>query len=109
LQEATAKQRLENEVKELKSQLAKKTEPLDVFNNLSASQVAFRLKSTGITETTAIKIAESVEVERSKNQFESLNDVVNRVKLKSGKRLIKGISSEKMLNIVDSWSKISFN
>lgn len=103
------RQTLEDELKAIKKQMPNKMEPLEVFNNLSLVELSFRLKSGGLTDTKAAKVAESVERERRKQKFESLNDVVERVKVKKGNRDEKGISSNKMLVIVDIWSKLLFN
>lgn len=108
LEQVIAKQSLENELKELQKQMANRVEPLEVFNTLQLSQLLFRLKSTGLTDKKAAEIAECIDAERKKKQFESLNDVVERVKIKSGKRQVKGISSEKMVMIIDSWSRLLF-
>lgn len=105
----TEKQNLEAQVSELKKQINQNVEPLEVFNNLAIHQITLRLKSAGINENKAAKIAEVVESERRKEEFKSLNDVVNRVKLKRGKRLEKAISSEKMLDIINTWSNLSFH
>jgi predicted nucleic acid-binding OB-fold protein len=106
LEQATANHKLEYEVKELKNQIAAKSEALDVFNNSSASQIALRLKTAGINEKKAANIAELVEKERKNKPFESLKDVVERVKIQTGKKQSKAISTDKMLDIIDTWSKI---
>lgn len=108
IEQALNKQKLEKEIQELKDKLKNNIEPLKVFNNLNEAELVFRLKSAGLNETVAIKITESVEKERKRKQFSSLNDVVSRVKIKNGKREIKGISNEKMVTIIDSWSRILF-
>lgn len=99
---------LEDKIKQVENKIPKKYEPLEVFKSLNISELALRLRSAGMTDTVAVKIAESIEQERKKKQFESLNDVVERVKIKSGKRQVKGISSEKMVMIIDSWSRLLF-
>ena len=103
---AIEKQKLEVQVSELQKQINQKIEPLEVFNNLSVYEITLRLKSTGINEKKAAQIAELTESERRKEKFKSLNDVVNRIKVKHGKRLNKAISSEKMLDIINSWSNL---
>ncbi len=108
LKQATDKQNLEAELKEVKSSLANKIQPLEVFNTINIAELAFRLKSAGFNEKTAIKIAESVEKERKEKHFSSLSDIVARVKVKNGKRQVKGISSDKMMAIIDSWSRTLF-
>jgi len=108
LNQATDKQKLEAELKEVKSSLANKIEPLEIFNTINIAELAFRLKSAGLNEKTAIKIAESVEKERKEKKFSSLSDIVARVKVKNGKRQVKGISSDKMMAIIDSWSPTLF-
>ena len=107
-QQATDRQNLESELAELKNQIPTKLEPLDIFNNLSLPELAFRLRSGGYPEKTAAKIAESVGKERDKKKFNSLSDVVARVKIKQGKRQITGISSDKMVEIISNWSQLLF-
>lgn len=94
---------LEDELKEVKSSMqVNKCQPLDIFNNMSLPELADKLKKSGLTDKAAHKIAESVISERNKHKFDSLVDVVARVKIISGRRKIKGISSDKMLAIIDS-------
>ena len=104
LEEATAKVKLEYEIKELKRQLTQQAEPLDVFNNFDASQIVQKLISAGFEAGKAAKITEAIIKERKKKKFESLNHVVNTAKLKRGKGFVKAITSEKMLDIIDTWS-----
>ncbi len=101
LEEATAKVKFEYEVKDLQKQLKNKIEILEIFNNLDASQLASKLKVTGIKQFN--QISDAVITERKKHKFKSLNDVVNRVKIKRGQKSITAISSKKMLDIVDIW------
>ncbi|MFN6570123.1 hypothetical protein [Dendronalium sp. ChiSLP03b] len=105
LEQATSNVKLENEIKDLKKQIADKAEPLKVFQTLGKVDIAFRLRNAGFTIKKASDIAEAIEIERNKEQFKSLNDVVERVKISQGKKFIKGISIKKMLDIVDLWSE----
>ncbi|MDZ8183906.1 MAG: hypothetical protein RMX96_03450 [Nostoc sp. ChiSLP02] len=105
LEQATANAKLENEVKELKKQILDKTEPIEVFKTLNLTKIISKLQNAGFSQKKASQIAEIVEAERMKKQFKSLNDVVERVKIPHGKKMIKAISSEKMLEIVDRWSE----
>ncbi|WGV26613.1 ParB N-terminal domain-containing protein [Halotia branconii] len=105
LEQATTHVQLENKVKSLEQKLADKVEPLEVFRKFDKLNIASRLINVGIPEKRASMIAEVVENERSKEQFKSLNDVVERVKISHGKSMQRGISSNKMLDIVDLWSK----
>jgi predicted nucleic acid-binding OB-fold protein len=107
-EQAKERQNLEDKLKKIESQIPKKITPLEVFNTLSLSELALRLRSAGFTDKTAAKIAEALEKERKKKEFDSLNNVVERVKIKTGKRQIKGISSDKMVAIIDSWSRTLF-
>ncbi|NEP02260.1 MAG: hypothetical protein F6K58_27110 [Symploca sp. SIO2E9] len=100
--------KLEDELKETKNNLPQQLVPLDAFNSLSMAELILRLKSAGLTDKAATQIAKSVVRERSHKQFASLSDVVARIKITSGKRQIKAISAEKMLAIIDSWSKLWF-
>ncbi len=83
------------------------TNPLDIFNNFNIIQLIALLAMVGFSERRASEIAQNIELERSKKKFVSLNDIVERVKVKSGDKLVKGISSNKMLDIVESLSQIS--
>lgn len=105
LEQATSNAKLENEVKELKKQIADKTEPIEVFQTLSQVKIVSKLRNAGFNEKKASQIAEAVEIERNKEQFKSLNDVVERVKIPHGQNMQKGISFEKMLEIVEQWSE----
>jgi ParB-like chromosome segregation protein Spo0J len=105
LEQATANAKLENEIKEIKKKMADTTEPIEVFKTLSQVKIVSKLRNAGFNEKKASQIAEAVEIERNKEQFKSLNDVVERVKISQGKKMIKGISIKKMLEIVDRWSE----
>ncbi len=43
-----------------------------------------------------------------KKHFTSLSDVVKRVKVTSGKKQVTAITSDKMVDIIDSWSRLLF-
>ncbi|HYX14843.1 MAG TPA: ParB N-terminal domain-containing protein [Nostoc sp.] len=107
-QERRERQELYEALKLIESQIPKQTTPLDAFNSLSLLELTFRLRTAGFTDKKAVQVAESVEKERKKKKFESLKDVLARVKIPSGKKQIKGISGDKMVDIVDSWSRILF-
>jgi ParB family chromosome partitioning protein len=94
------KQKLEDEIKELKSQMPKRVDTLEAFNTLKESDLIIRLRATGITGKTATTIIEKIQSERKKGKFESLSDVVTR---------IEGLSDKRMITIIDSWSRISFD
>jgi uncharacterized coiled-coil protein SlyX len=97
------RQRLDDKFKQIEEKLPKQISPLQVFNGLEVSQLVGRLKRAGFTN----KKAESVEKERKKKQFASLSDVVKRVKITSGKKQVTAISSDKMVDIIDSLSSES--
>ena len=105
---AQERKELEDKFKQIESQLPKRIAPLEAFNTLNPAELALRLTSAGITDRTSSMIAESVEKERKKKEFSSLKDVLERVKIKSGNKIQKGISSDKMIAIVDSWSRTLF-
>ncbi|MEH1803786.1 ParB N-terminal domain-containing protein [Nostoc sp.] len=105
---AQERERVEDKLNKIQSQIPKKITPLDVFNTLSLSELILRLVNAGFSNQTATKVTESVEKERNKKPFVSLNDVVIRVKITSGKRQVKGITSDKMIAIIDSWSRTLF-
>ncbi len=101
------KQKIEAKFKEFDTQ-SKESSPLEVFNTLSSPALVLRLRSAGFTDKLAVQLAESVAKERDKREFDSLKDVIARVKVKYGKR-DQGISSDKMVAIIDTWSQISFS
>jgi hypothetical protein len=95
-------------LKNLEGQIPKQITPLEAFNTLSLLELTLRLKTANFNGKKAEQVAEGIEKERSKKPFESLSDVIERVKIKSGTKQVKGISGEKMIAIVDSWSKLLF-
>ncbi|BAY14478.1 hypothetical protein NIES21_02350 [Anabaenopsis circularis NIES-21] len=107
-QEKQERQRIYEYIKSLETQIPKQITPLEVFNSLNLLDLTLRLKTAGFTEKKAVQVAESVEKIRKKKQFESLKDVIARVAIASGKKQIKGISADKMVDIVDIWSRILF-
>ena len=107
-QERQERQKIYETLKLIESQIPKQITPLDAFNSLSLLELTFRLRTAGFTDKKAVHIAESVEKERKNKNFESLKDILARIKIASGKKQIKGISGDKMVDIVDSWSRILF-
>jgi hypothetical protein len=95
-------------IKLLENQIPKQVTPLEAFNKLNLLELTFRLKTAGFTEKKAIQIVESIDKERRKNKFDSLKDVVERVTIANGKKRVKGISGDKMVDIVDTWSRLLF-
>ena len=91
--------KLERENKDLRKQLNDK-QILELFNSLDVTQMALKLKSAGIQQGDANKIADAVVAERKKQKFESFKDIVDRAKNKQGNR---AMSETRMLKIVDSW------
>ncbi|WP_413160270.1 DUF655 domain-containing protein [Capilliphycus salinus ALCB114379] len=92
-------QKYDREIQEIKSQIPKKSQPLEAFNTLTISELAFRLKSANITGKTADKIIQNIERERSKKPFESLGDIIER---------IEGLGDKRMISILDTWSRTLF-
>ncbi len=107
-QERKERQKLSETITLIETQIAKRITPLESFNTLSLLDLVFRLRTAGFSEAKSIQVADSLDKERKKKQFESLKDVVERVKIQSGKKQQKGISSEKIVDIVDTWSKLLF-
>ncbi len=95
-------------LKNIEGQIPKQITPLEAFNSLSLLELTLRLKTANFNGKKAEQVAEGIEKERSKKPFKSLSDVIERVKIKSGTKQVKGISGEKMIAIVDSWSKLLF-
>ncbi|MDP5015994.1 MAG: chromosome partitioning protein ParB, partial [Dolichospermum sp.] len=107
-QERQERQKLYETITLIETQIAKRITPLESFNTLNLLDLVFRLRTAGFSEAKSVQVAESLDKERKKKQFESLKDVVERVKIQSGKKQQKGISAEKMVDIVDTWSKLLF-
>ena len=107
-QERQERQKLYETITLIETQIAKRITPLESFNTLNLLDLVFRLRTAGFSEAKSIQVAESLDKERKKKQFESLKDVVERVKIQSGKKQQTGISAEKMVDIVDTWSKLLF-
>ncbi|MBP5975466.1 chromosome partitioning protein ParB [Brasilonema sp. CT11] len=105
---AQERHKLDDKLKHLEGQIPKQIQPLEAFNTLILSELTPRLISAGFTTQAAAKVAESVDKERKKKKFASLSDVVARVKVTNGNRQVKGITSEKMVEIIDSWSRLLF-
>ena len=104
-EQAQERRRIDDRLKEIEKQIPKPIEPLEAFNGLGIAELALRLKRAGLADKKAVQIAKSVESERKNKKFESLSSVVARVKITTGNRQVKGISSEKMIDIVDSWTQ----
>ena len=102
-------EQLEARINRIEASMSQKLEPLETFNSLSIDRLAIALRSSGINAKEAIKIAESINKERQKKLFASLADVVEKVKKSQGRRTVKAISYARMLEIIDAWSKISFD
>ncbi|YAF94279.1 MAG: chromosome partitioning protein ParB [Nodularia sp. CChRGM 3473] len=107
-QERQERQKLYDTLRLIENQIPKQITPLEAFNSLPLLELTFRLRTASLNDKKAVQIAESLEKERKKKKFESLKDVMERVKVTSGKKQIKGISGDKMVDIVDSWSRILF-
>ncbi|CAD5931390.1 DUF655 domain-containing protein [Planktothrix agardhii] len=90
---------LQAEIRSLKPFILTKTDSLEVFNNLSLPELSFRLKTANITGKTAEKILKNIEKARQEKPFQSFSDLVSRV---------QGLSQNKMIAIIDIWSKTSF-
>ena len=96
---AQEKQQLNDKLKQIESQIPKQITPLEAFNTLSQSELVLRLRSAGVTGKISDNIIEAIQKERKQKKFESLRDVVNRV---------KGLSDNRMVTIIDSWSRMLF-
>ncbi|WP_427160678.1 ParB N-terminal domain-containing protein [Aliinostoc sp. HNIBRCY26] len=109
LEESTTRIQLQNENNYLKKKLAERVEPLAIFTKFSSIKIVKELVQAGFHSKKANQIAEIVVNEREKQQFISLEDVIERVKIPSGKKMVKGISTKKMLDIIQSFSSDSSN
>lgn len=108
VQERLERQKLYENIKIIENQIPKQITPLEAFNNLNLLELTFRLRTSGFTDKKAAQVVESLDKERKKRKFESLKDVTERVTIANGKKRVKGISGDKMVDIVDTWSRILF-
>jgi hypothetical protein len=84
---------------------------LEHFNNSSVVELTNILdRKGGLSNTKAKTIASLIIESRQHGEFESLFDLIERVRLKTGRKnkdgkMNKAISQETMLKIIDSWSQ----
>lgn len=91
---ASENQDLKKEIQQIKAKKSEQIEkPLDIFNLMAKRDM---MNIADISE----KTADAVMKERKKEKFESLDDLITRLK---GKRLI---SASTMLKIVDRWYQL---
>ncbi|MBD2594853.1 chromosome partitioning protein ParB [Nostoc spongiaeforme FACHB-130] len=107
-QEKKERQKLYEYIKSVENQIPKQITPLEAFNSLNVLELTLRLRTAGFTDKKAAQVAESIEKVRKKKPFDSLKDVIARVTITSGKKQVKGISGDKMVDIIDSWSRLVF-
>lgn len=101
---------IEEKFAEFADKMPKSINALETFNKASATELAKRLVNAGFSQGKAKTFVDNAMKEREKNgEFKSLNDVVDRVRVPHGKRTQRGVSGERMLDIVDSWSETYFN
>ncbi|WP_416666304.1 ParB N-terminal domain-containing protein [Egbenema bharatensis] len=86
-------QELKQQVDDLKKQICPRTNLLDLFNIADHAELLHRVKRAGIAGKNAEKIVETIEYERQYRLFESLRDVVTRV---------KGLTYEKIVDLFES-------
>ncbi|MBW4508119.1 MAG: chromosome partitioning protein ParB [Scytonematopsis contorta HA4267-MV1] len=101
-------------IQRIESQVPKRITAIEAFNTSSLVDLIFRLKTAGFTDKKAKDTAEIIDKERNRKAFESLNDVIERVKTKTktktktGVKSVKAISADKMIKIIDTWSNLLF-
>lgn len=93
-------QRLEEQIKQLQSQIPKRLEPLETFNTLVVNKLVIALKTANMADKKATEIAKKIEKARKK-PFTSLPNIIDR-------KNETGITAPTMINIVDTWSRIGF-
>ncbi|EDN71025.1 conserved hypothetical protein [Beggiatoa sp. PS] len=95
-------QRLEEQIKQLQSQMPKQLEPLEVLNTLDVNKLRMGLmglKVRGMTEKKIQETVKKIDKERKKSTFTDLQDVINRK---------VGITANTMIKIIDTWSRVGF-
>ena len=99
---------LDIQINQMREQLPSKLEVLSAFNELSAEKLILPLKTAGINEKEINNIISFVNRERKKKPFESLTDLIERSKIKQGKRNVKLITEGKLIKMMDRWRDIGF-
>lgn len=87
-------QEIKRQLDELKTRIPRRTNLLDEFNQADHTELLHRVKAAGLVGKNAEKIVEMIEYERQYKTFESLKDIVTRV---------KGLTYEKMVDLVENW------
>lgn len=82
----------QKQIRELKTQLPEKIEPLTTFNEASRENLTIKLKP--ITKNKTENFVKQIEKYRAIKPFSSLQEVIEKV---------DGIAEKTMLKIVDSW------
>ncbi len=91
---------LEKRLTELENRLPERVEPLVAFNEWDADKLSRKLQKVGGYGKQAIVITEGIINQRP---FQSLTDLVARVKIKPKNRTTRAITEKKMLEIIDNW------
>lgn len=106
LQKTLDNQQLKFQLKELTERIEKNPEPLELFNNVKNKKALLVSRlSSAFGGSKAEQVVEGIAKEREKGAFKSLNDLVERVHIRRGKKDVKAISIKKMLEIIDTWSR----
>lgn len=85
-------QEIKKQLDDLKQKICPRTNLLDLFNVSTHAELLHQMKRVGLIGKNAEKIVETIEYERQYRLFESLRDVVTRV---------KGLTYEKMVDLVE--------
>lgn len=89
--------RLDDDIEVIKTKIPQRIEPLEAFNSLSLAVLAQKLSAANVRGKTAKRILDQIDSERQKESFKSLTDIVSR---------LDGISANRMLGILDTWSSL---
>jgi hypothetical protein len=89
--------RLDEDITHLKAQIPQRIEPLEAFNEFSLAILAQKLAVANIRGKTAERILHQIDIERKKEPFKSFGDIVSR---------LDGLSAQRLLNLIDIWSKL---
>jgi predicted nucleic acid-binding OB-fold protein len=86
-------QDLKQQVDDLRKQICPRSNLLDLFNAANHTELLHHVKRAGLAGKNAEKIVETIEYERQYRLFESLRDVVTRV---------KGLTYEKIVDLFEN-------
>lgn len=86
-----------------------KLQLLEAFNQLNESSLFRALATTGMGNKTVKRIVDWAIKQRQAKPFSSLQELMERSKIKQGKKTVRLLTEAKLIEIMDSWEEIGFS